>query len=134
MKIIKDRIISIAAGGRISLQIPQVNDRFRGVVYETEEIPDEWVIKLRLRRYPTTGSETGYLFLTEAGWKANKDKIREAFETAKFKRGSWNEFEQHALDHFKRVEKSTRRRVSFLLKKVRALQDTLFLEEREWML
>ncbi len=134
MKIIKDGITSTAAEGRISLQIPQTNVSFRGMVYETEEIPDEWVIKLHNRRYPTTGNETGYLFLTEAGWKANKDKIREAFATAKFKRGSWNEFEQHVLDHFKRVEKSTRRRVSFLLKKVGALQDTLFLEEREWML
>jgi uncharacterized C2H2 Zn-finger protein len=125
MKILKDAIISNSRDGRITLQIPQNNISFKRVEYETEEVPDEWVVMLRKYKYPAVGTEDGYLFLTRTGWNINKDKIEEAFRTARFKRGTWQRFVQHAEEHFKLVEKSTLKRIKFLERKVEKIRSAM---------
>jgi len=131
MIIYKDAITNTARSGRISLQIPEHGIFARRELYETEEVPDEWLVRLRRYKYPAIGTEDGYLFLTRTGWNANKDKIEEAFSTAKFQRGTWQEFLQHVEYHFKRVEKSTLRRIKFLESKVNKMRNVMHVTLKE---
>jgi len=125
MKILKDSITSLASEGRITLQIPQYDLGSSDAI--EEEVPDEWVVTLRNGLYPAVGREQGYLFLTRAGWFANQDKIKDAFEDAKFHRGNtWEDFEAHAKKHFQKVEHNTMRRIRLFKNKVKDLQITLF--------
>ena len=125
MKILKDSITSLASEGRMTLQIPQYDLGSSDAI--EEEVPDEWVVTLTQYSYPAVGKECGYLFLTRAGWLANQDKMKDAFEDAKFHRGNtWEDFEAHAKKHFQKVEDSTMRRIRLFEGKVKKLKTTLF--------
>ncbi len=127
MKILKDAITSLASEGRMTLQIPQVDLNPRGFESSIKEVPDEWVVALKDGSYPAVGREQGYLYLTRAGWFANRDDIKDAFEGARFSRGNtWEDFEEYARKHFQKVEHNTMRRIRLFENKVKELQITLF--------
>lgn len=133
MKILKDAVTSLAREGRPTLQIPQHDiwfskepppdkDRF-------EEIPNEWVITLR-NGTPIVGKEEGYLFLTRAGWEANKDKIEKAFGYSGInRRGTWEDFEVHAETHFNLVTEATFKRIKSHVSKIKQLLETVIAED-----
>ncbi len=125
MKILKDSITSLASEGRMTLQIPQYDFVYSDVI--VEEVPDEWIVNLRDNLYPAVGKEQGYLFLTRAGWFANQDRIKDAFENAEFNRGNtWEDFEEYAKKHFQKVEHNTVRRIRLFERKIKELKLTLF--------
>ena len=125
MKILKDSITSLASEGRMTLQIPQYDLGSSDAI--VEEVPDEWIVTLTHFLYPAVGREHGYLFLTRAGWFANQDKIKDAFEDAKFHRGNtWEDFEAYAKKHFQKVEHNTMHRIRLFEGKVKELKETLF--------
>ena len=127
MKLHKDAITRLASEGRITLQIPQHIIWFdkEPKQIETEEVPDSWVVSLRSNRSPAVGKESGFYFLTKKGWEANKNRIKEAFLRAEFQRGTWVEFELHAEEHFKKVEKASIKRLAYLEKKVQQVKECL---------
>lgn len=125
MKIIKDSITALASEGRMTLQIPQYNFGANNTI--EAEVPDEWFVTLRNASYPAVGREQGFLFLTQAGWFANQDKLKEAFENAKFSRGNtWEDFEEYAIKHFQRIERNTVNRIRLFENKVKALKEILY--------
>lgn len=130
MKILKGAITSLAEEGRISLQIPQydiwIGKNLDEVGQsETEEVPDNWIVSLRTNKSPALGKEHGYYHLTEEGWKANKDKIEEAYLKAKFKRGNWFDFEAYAINHFKKVKEASLKRLAYLEMKIEQVKKCL---------
>jgi len=128
MQILKDSITCLAGQGRITLQIPQYSIWLGPEARqpETEEVPDEWIMTLRSSAsYPAVGKESGYSFLTRAGWLANKDKIKEAFELSNSMRGSWEDFEKYVERHFQSTREKTIKRIAFMEKKTRQLQEGL---------
>lgn len=103
MKILKDVITHLAGQCRITLQVPDMAISFqnapKGVKYD--ELPDEWFVYLKgTGQRPAVGKESGFLFLTRAGWEANKDAMQAAFEKGKagrWDRGeTWDDFVKHA--------------------------------------
>lgn len=126
MRIFKGAITSLASEGMITLQIPQyVIDAPGSPPSETEEVPDEWIVKLRSNNTPATGKERGYYFLTRRGWEANRHKIEEAFSKAKFKRGTWFDFQVHVEQHFMEVKKASRKRLAYLERKANQIKNQL---------
>jgi len=92
-----------ASRGRIGVQVPHIDiDPSPSSV----EHPDEWFCWLR-DLTPCVGRQKGFLYLTEAGWNANREAIRDAFEQAirgEYNRGkSWSDFEDHVAEHFATV-------------------------------
>ena len=126
MKIIKNSITSLAGRGYISLQIPMyaIASEEEINTVRNEEVPDEWITKIK-NYCPVVGKEQGFQYLTKAGWKANKDKIKEAYANAEFPRGPWVKFEQYVVDHFKKVEGAKKRRIRLLEKKLKDLKNTI---------
>lgn len=125
MKIIKDSITALASEGRMTLQIPQYDLGANNTI--EEEVPDEWFVTLRNASYPAVGREHGYLFLTRAGWFANQDKLKEAFENAEYNRGNtWEDFETYTIKHFQRIEHNTMNRIRLFENKAKALKKILF--------
>ena len=133
MKILKDAITSLAGEGRITLQVPvydiMVEDgrAIAHTAYDLEEervadVPDEWFITLRSNS-PAVGKESGYTFLSRAGWEANKDEIKKAFESNAHPRGTWSDFEKYAEHQFTTVKKNANRRIKLLLSKVDQLKE-----------
>jgi len=129
----KGVITSLASQGYLSLQVPQYDiiikeeRAFAQSLIDAEgaeEHPDDWFVWLKNHR-PVVGRESGFLFLTKKGWKANKEKIKEAFQASKMKRGTWQEFEQHAEYHLTEVEEKTKKYINFLKKKIDTLNEFL---------
>jgi len=135
LKIIKDAITTLAGEGRVTLQVPVyevIMDKGRAMAhtaYDLEEekianVPDEWFMSLR-NDCPAVGKESGYTFLSRAGWEANKDEIKKAFESSKHPRGTWDDFEKYAERHFAKVKKNADRRIKLLNSKVKQLKEAM---------
>lgn len=111
--------------GRITLQIPTLTFEFVGdfLIIEHETKYDSvWFVELKDDQTPCTGKETGFLYWTKVGWEANRDKIKQAFASSSCQRGTWEEFVQHADEHFATVEKRTRARMDALQNKLNELK------------
>ncbi len=124
MKIINNAITRHASGGRITLQVPEIITSFGKTPADPLfDFPDNWFTRLKSSNRPIIGKrEYGYLFLSESGWKINKKDIKEAFENASFKRGTWEDFEQHAEQHFQAVKIALDKRIDYLEKKIKEAQ------------
>lgn len=133
MKILKNAITSLASEGYITLQVPVYDvmiEDGRAIAYTASALkeekvmdaPDEWFISLR-NNSPTVGKEEGFTFLSRAGWKANKDEIKKAFESNEHPRGTWSDFEKYAEHHFAKVKKNVTRRIKLLNSKVKQLKE-----------
>lgn len=123
MKILKDSITTLAAEGRMTLQVPDSYICFKGSTPKWEEVPDEWFCRL-CDRTPAVGRQDGILFLTQQGWNANKAKIKLAFEGQTIRNlGTWEDFEKIAKDHFKRVQRAWDRKFDLLESHLEDLKD-----------
>lgn len=127
----KDAITAPASQGYIKLQVPEfslepiiVRKKIHGITYNTimmrethygptVDYPDEWFMFLKVGsggKYIPVEPHSRcdrFLFLSEEGWRKNKDAIRAAFEGAIARgsaRGSWEEFEARAEEHFKQLK------------------------------
>lgn len=135
MKILKGVITTLAGEGRMSLQVPQytvIVHNERAIAYDASQVkpddvidaPDEWFVYLR-NNSPAVGKESGHLFLTRAGWDANRKEIREAFLNSEFPRGTWADFQDHVDMHFAEVKRNGNRRIKLLNDKVKQLKEAL---------
>lgn len=119
MRVIKAAILAMAQQGYLSLQVPDCAIRFGGGSTEYEELPDGWFCRIS-GRDPKVGRESGYLYLTRAGYIANKEALQAAFSTA---RGhTWADFVEYAAKHFAEVEAAVARRIKTLEKKIEELK------------
>ena len=124
MRIFKDAITTLAAEGRRTLQVPDLVIAIPPVRLEEveyEEVPDEWFTRLK-RDVPCAGKENGFLYLSRKGYEANKERLKEAFLKAQYKRGTWEQFEKDAEDHFAKVETARQRKLKLLRAKADELE------------
>lgn len=121
MEILKGAITALVSEGRLTLQVPAYcigNDP------ECEIVPDSWFCFLQSNGTPCVGKQSGFLYLTKAGYEANKEDIKVAFEAA-IARGldrtngvGWPAFEQYVTEHFAKVEKQRKHQAAQLQKKL----------------
>ncbi len=141
MKIFKSSLFALMEDGKIGLLVPAARYRINierdvyGRMYgneiypedalDCEEIPDDWLIKLKQYR-PAVGKESGFYYFTEKGWKENKEKIKEIYEHAVnsgHDRGqTWADFEKYAEKHFGMVRKKTQKYIDQLESKIKELK------------
>jgi len=129
MKIFKGAIEYLGSNGYISLQIPQYDD-FDNPVSEMEEVPDEWISVINMNESSgkiiyAIGRKRGFSYLSQIGWKANKDIIKKAFDNSKIAQGTWGDFEHYVSQHFQELHNNTLYRIAKLKAKIIALEDTL---------
>ena len=115
-------LFNLPASGYLTLQIPQIVISF-GRPADPEpvvELPEEWFTEL-------TGnlpSPRGFTHWTRAGYNANKEKIKAAFESAgRRRRGTWEDFERKAEEHFQKIETTIAKTVAAAEKKIRRLRE-----------
>lgn len=114
----------LAACGELTLQIPTMSIFIGEPPAQEEEdvveLPDEWFCFLRGYVPAVRG---GYLHFTRAGYEANKERLREAFEGRDMQydrtdgRG-WPAFEEAAEAHFQLVEEACRKEAERLEQKI----------------
>lgn len=114
MKIIKDSIICLAKKGRATLQVPDI---VIGVAPELVDCPDEWFVKLTNRN--GIPSVQGFLFLTQAGYEANKKDLLCAYASAG---GSPTDFEAMAETQFHERKNAVAKEILKLKKKIAKLE------------
>ncbi len=104
MQIIKDALFTLVAEGRVTLQVPGYGI---GKQIEYEEIPNDWLCRLSGHDL-CTGKKGGCFFLTKKGFEANKDKLKEKFMYAithgRDRGETWEDFETHAEEHYRKVQ------------------------------
>jgi len=134
MRIIKDTITMLASQGHVTLQVP---DGWIGGTPVMEEVPDEWLMRVKVEseaHRPCVGKEQGFLFLTRAGWEANKDRIKAAFDAHNEKvardypthpRKTWADFEAHVDKHFDDMRRLIERKIRNLKAKVAELESAV---------
>ena len=99
-------ITGLASEGYLTLQVQEC---CIGGTPNTLTLPDSWFCYIRADKSPCIGRQTGFLYLTEKGYLANKNHIKAAFLKALAsgiaRRGatSWQDFENHAAWHFSEV-------------------------------
>lgn len=125
MQILKGAITQLASRGHLTLQVPECAICKPGTNVEMEEAPDEWFCVLKHNCVPASGKESGFLYLTRAGYEANKDALRTAFESAIEedwdKDWNWPAFEKMAEAHFQKVEKAITKQKKLLEQKLNQL-------------
>ena len=78
---------------------------------------------MRLRNdAPCVGKENGFLYLSRKGWAVNKERVKEAFSRTPYPRGTWEQFEKYAEDHFAKLEAGRQRRLRLLRTKADELE------------
>jgi len=116
--IYEDSLVFLAKRGHLSLQIgvPVIS---RTPVAGCQEIPDEWICELH-NNHPVTGREKGFFFFTRAGYAANKEKLKIAFEESG---KDFSAFEAYAEMHFKAIEKSVKKYIKMLKSKLKQAEE-----------
>lgn len=107
MRIAPSALTQLAREGYRTLQIPDVVIGVDPNPEPEEDFPDEWFTLLNAERLP---SQRGFLYFTLAGWEANRERLRTAFEASPRKRGTWADFVRDAVAdlanrHKKRMQK-----------------------------
>jgi len=132
MKISKGAITSLARQGYLTLQVPDLEIRIGEEAklnpkWEIEELPDAWFC--RTKCYNAKGSrlvfgrEQGFLYLTREGWEANREALKEAFQSSSNKRGDWPEFVEKAENFLRNLDSNT---AAYVQKKKANLKRQLF--------
>lgn len=130
MRVPKSILTSLASGGYVTLQIPQVCVDFPAAFGgppspppEMIDIPDDWIIVADVARVsrrmkklgfidpafrPSVGKQQGFWYYSKKGWLAMKDELKKAFESSGAQRtkrdGSiltWKDFEAYADAFYK---------------------------------
>lgn len=128
MIVFKAAITHLASRGRTDIQVPEINISTKGVLYardvpnDTEELPDAWFIRLS---YYLPVIKGGFLYLSKAGWEANKNQIKIAFEKAivnNYNRGkTWDDFINEINKHFIKIENTINKKKKYLIKQLEYL-------------
>jgi hypothetical protein len=132
MEIFKGSITHLVGRGYHTLQVSDLAIVFDGVKMETEEIPDDWIIKLHSGSHRLATKNDGYfLYLSKKGFEANKDKLKVALESAQHKRGTWEEFLEYVKNHFKAVDQANKKYKQSLLQKIKEFNEVLKIYESQ---
>ncbi|MFW9871574.1 MAG: hypothetical protein ACFFG0_00560 [Candidatus Thorarchaeota archaeon] len=124
MILYKDVITTLVSEGYLTLQVPEYTISLDKVPNENFiDYPDEWFVRANHTRGPSLNKkENGFIFLSEIGWKANKDDIKKAFESSKNPRGTWEDFEKHVIEHFREIKNLLNKRIIYFEKKLKEAQ------------
>ncbi len=132
MRIMRDTITHLARSGYMTVQIPQIGinlpsgnpdpvtgwseedlQRVRNAQPDYEEIPDEWILHVHSssRRLAVTDRERrhAFWFLSRAGFEANREAIRQVFESSQYRRGTWEQFLEEIERRWRDWEEGTER-------------------------
>lgn len=123
MQLLRSSLTYHAESGRKTLQIPDYNIGEPAEPYA--EFPDEWFCRLR-DRVPAVGRQSGFLWLTRAGYEANRELLLVAYETSTTGRGDGRRetFEAAAQAHFAKVERYRDRAIGKLRRQLEQLEQT----------
>jgi len=121
-----NQMLTLIRQGYLGLQIPEIyleteaDKRARGSLPNDKciEMPDNWFIRAHFDRGPCIGAECGCLYLSSIGYKANKERIKEAFELA-LNEGNdrthgrgWIAFEEEAKRELYRFTQKLNKRIT----------------------
>jgi hypothetical protein len=120
----EDALLGQVKAGRLSLQLGEYSITFSGdpAPPPPTMIPcrPEYFLVLKDRRPIVGVREEGFLFLSPAGFRAFKSRLKAAFSA---KRGhTWQEFENRAKTFFEDVRKRTTKYEKQLADKLAAIQ------------
>lgn len=130
MRLFTGYLEHLRSRGKYSLQVGEV--ALGSPVPATVEAPDEWFERLKVcsglrrgtagQRRPF-GREQGFLFLSRAGYEANREQLREIVERYNAEwpgEGfTWQAFNAVAMAHFDMVDECTRRHADKMAFKAR---------------
>lgn len=125
MKLNPESLLHLVQAGYFSTRVPELHVtagmelRSNGELETAVEMPDEWFCRVKIASGGarlTFGKEKGYLHLSEEGWNANRDRMREAFNPC---RGTWEEFEAYVEKYQADVRERTERHRKKLLRMTR---------------
>ena len=114
MRIIKDTITQLPGEGYQTLQIPSL-EFGPAVPVDYEEVPDEYVMILHGNR-PACGKESGFLFLSPAGYQRYREDIIAAYNASGRQR-STIPFDEFASTFFNGVLESSVKHADTLARK-----------------
>ena len=121
MKVVKGSITSLARRGYMTVQIPDVVFEISGQPkVEFEEHPDDFFTVLNGHE-PRRLDRSGYLHLSEKGWKHFKEDIRAAFQDAILSgrtASTWDDFEKDTKEHFRMVRKALKKKIASTKRKL----------------
>ncbi len=104
MQILKANLLSLQSEGRITLQVPDLYIAFtQPSPSDFINVPDDWLHYINHRNEPAVGKRLGFLYFTSVGYDHYKTQIKQAFLNSQCCRGTWQEFEQYAQEHFQNV-------------------------------
>ncbi len=112
MKMPVDSLTCLVGQRRITTHVP---DAWIGNT-PLADFPDDWFLRLKDDESPVLGRQSPMLYFSRKGWKANRDKLRQAWEACTVMRNpeaTWETVEMHAVDFFAKVEK----RIETMIKK-----------------
>lgn len=117
MQTYKSIIITHASAGRLTLQVPEFilgtpNDPL--INY-----PDDYFIYLNGDK-PCYGKQEGCLYLSEKGYNYFKSDLQQAF--INHRGHTWQDFENHAQDHFKKVKLAHKKLITKLQKSLKEVK------------
>jgi len=129
MQLPKSSITCLASEGKLTVQIPQYSLHLGpSNPAPTVNYPDDWFCELK-NMTPVTGKQSGYLHLTEKGFKTNYNDLKIAFEAAlaggcfdRTKGVGWPAFVQIAKDHFAEVKLKQAKLIAKKQKEIAQLQ------------
>lgn len=144
MKLPADCLISLAARGYMSIQVPEYdlditaeNGHAVGVTSHVSdradvvEYPDNWFIRVANSGSIAVGKQSGHLHLSRRGWEANRDTLRLVF-TAACGNGldrtggeGFPAFVRYAEKFFADIEKKTDRRIQKLSRELDELRNAV---------
>lgn len=130
MKLPKNAILKLAGEGKITLEVAEKvsdSEEFEDDEEIFEDFPNEWFVRLRPSLdMPSIRKQSGKLFLTKRGFLENYDDLKMVFEVAvKFggaEESTWEEFEEYAQKHFKKLEDNMEKRIKLLQDEVDELK------------
>jgi hypothetical protein len=119
VKIYEGSITAIASRGHIGVQVPDIHIGGSNTELPVLDLPDAWFVRLN----GPLPSERGCLFLTRAGWAANKAAIRLVYEALPIERrtrghgdgtltpGTWVAFEAHVEQFYASIDAAVAKRM-----------------------
>jgi len=97
-----------------SLQVPT---QTKHTTHKMVELPDEWFMEISSKDEPVIGRDMGFLYLSPAGWRANRDQFKAQMSKEDFK-----ELAESAKKLFANVRLQKQRLIVMYKMRIKALQ------------
>ena len=97
-----------------SLQVPT---QTKHTTHKMLDLPDEWFMEISAKDEPVIGRDMGFLYLTPAGWRANRGRFK-----ARMSKEDYQELSDSAKKLFERVRLQKQRLISMYKARIKALQ------------